>query len=224
MYSLSTVLLTLVFSSLFVIIKSSLANEYCKFDEALKDKLRKISCEEDWYSCAIQARKIVQEYHSGSWGAVVVGNLEQIHKDWVEWNISRVVPDPPVCRLVVNGTVLIELFRTGYRTQDIKHDQVCLFKTILHVFCITGLCLYWIYFIKVNLQRNFILNEAKAPHTRGTTLNICPHAILRGIVSSFSVEQHSGRHIRLVYAILIFLCFKMEENSFDSYLLISVQF
>ncbi|KAE9553807.1 hypothetical protein FO519_002977 [Halicephalobus sp. NKZ332] len=157
-----------MFSSYFTIIRGSLANEYCKFDEDLKDRLRKISCEDDWYQCATRARALVQEYHNGSWGAVVIGNLEQIHKEWIEWNISRVAPDPPVCRLVINDTVLLELFRTGYRKKDIKHDQ-----------------------------RNFILNEAKAPHTEGTTLDICPHAILRGIVSSFSVEQHSGRHNRV---------------------------
>uniref|UniRef100_A0A914Z5P4 Uncharacterized protein n=1 Tax=Panagrolaimus superbus TaxID=310955 RepID=A0A914Z5P4_9BILA len=135
-------------------------SDYCRFEESIKEKLRQVQCDTDWDDCATKVRQIAQDSQSGTWGVVVVGNKEDILNEKIEWHISSINPEPSRCRLLINDTVLVELFRTGYRAKDIKNDQ-----------------------------RQWIWTEAKAPNTRVTTVNICPHSSLREIVSSFSIKQ-----------------------------------
>ena len=116
----------LILCALNVVTYSMLPSDYCRFDESLKEKLRQVQCDSDWDDCATKIRQIAQNSQAGAWGVVVVGNKDDIMNEKIERNISSINPEPSRCRLLINDTVLIELFRTGYRTKDIKNDQVIL--------------------------------------------------------------------------------------------------
>uniref|UniRef100_A0AC34RPQ6 Uncharacterized protein n=1 Tax=Panagrolaimus sp. JU765 TaxID=591449 RepID=A0AC34RPQ6_9BILA len=113
----------MIFAAYSEVNKASLASDFCKFDEDLKEELRKIECENEWDDCATKARTIIQEYQTGTWGVVVVADKQDILDDKIEWNISKVDPDPYHCRLLLKDKILMEVFRTGYRKKDINIDQ-----------------------------------------------------------------------------------------------------
>lgn len=105
---------------------SLVASDFCRFDEEIKDKLRNIKCDDDGLDdCALSARKIIQDYETGTWGAVIVSK-DDANNLKIEWNISKIEPNPSRCRLLINNTLLIELFRTGYKEINVKYDQVIL--------------------------------------------------------------------------------------------------
>ncbi|KAI6235308.1 hypothetical protein M3Y95_00037900 [Aphelenchoides besseyi] len=114
------VLLTAIWSTRLSAISSS---DFCRFEESLKQKFRNLECNSDLDECATKARQMAQENLSGTWGAVIVGNKDLVVEKRVDWHVHSINPQPSRCRLLVNDTVVLEVFRTGYRKLSANQDQ-----------------------------------------------------------------------------------------------------
>ena len=97
---------------------------FCKFDDELKGLIRELECEGDIDDCATAIRFLVQNHYPGSWGVVIVADKSDVMNERVEWYITPVDPKPSRCRMIVDEDTIVEIFRTGYRTKDIKDNQV----------------------------------------------------------------------------------------------------
>uniref|UniRef100_A0A914QFI3 Uncharacterized protein n=1 Tax=Panagrolaimus davidi TaxID=227884 RepID=A0A914QFI3_9BILA len=140
-----------------------LANEYCRFDEDLKDRIRNLECKGDIDDCAGEVRQLVQSVYSGSFGVVILANKKDIKHEKVEWYINPIDPKPNRCRMIIDDNIVIEIFRTGYREMEIFNDQ-----------------------------RHWIWRKAKLPDfDSDNELDLCPHSSLRQIITMFSIKAHS---------------------------------
>ena len=99
-------------------------NEFCRFDEVLKADLRQLPCDSDWNECASKARHLVQNKKFGSWGAVVLGNPDDISEGKIDWHIHAYFHLKAKCRMLINDSMIIEVFQTGQLAVDSNRGRV----------------------------------------------------------------------------------------------------
>uniref|UniRef100_A0A914Z3U6 Uncharacterized protein n=1 Tax=Panagrolaimus superbus TaxID=310955 RepID=A0A914Z3U6_9BILA len=101
--------------------------DFCKFNETLKRQLREMECNKmEWDKCATKIREITQNSTMGTWGAVVIGNENDIIDGRIDWFIASYRSEK--CRMFIKNEknkMLIEVFRTGFLAKSVNEDQVC---------------------------------------------------------------------------------------------------
>uniref|UniRef100_A0AC34GA69 Uncharacterized protein n=1 Tax=Panagrolaimus sp. ES5 TaxID=591445 RepID=A0AC34GA69_9BILA len=120
----------------------------------------------EWDKCATKIREIAQNSTMGTWGAVVIGNENDIIDGRIDWFIGSYRSEK--CRLFINNEknkMLIEVFRTGFLAKDVNEDQ----------------------------NRWSLLQEKNA--TTITPAEVCPHSNLRNLVTSTWVKKQP-QHLR----------------------------
>lgn len=118
--------MSIIYRIIFVTwIAYSVSTVYSCDNHSLRQALSHLDCTTFSYpsACAKAARKIATERESGAWGAVVVSNTNFLVNQSVSWQFHKVKPYPSKCRVTAHNWV-IEVFRTGWREQNLENNQI----------------------------------------------------------------------------------------------------